>query len=90
MYWSHCIKELKRFFSSTVYVINSGMGVVMAIAFSLAIVVVGPSQLIAYPGIESILQKIAPFTIALISMTCTTCVSLSLEGKMYGLLSHCL
>ena len=33
-------KELTRFFSSTVYVINSGMGVVMALAFSLAIVVV--------------------------------------------------
>ncbi|WP_242320301.1 permease [Bacillus cereus group sp. BfR-BA-01349] len=75
-------KELKRFFSSTVYVINSGMGVVMALAFSLAIVVVGPSQLIAYPGIEPLLQKIAPFAIAAaISMTCTTCVSLSLEGK---------
>lgn len=75
-------KELKRFFSSTVYVINSGMGVVMAIAFSLAIVVVGPSQLIAYPGIETLLQKVAPFAIAAaISMTCTTCVSLSLEGK---------
>ncbi len=71
-------KELKRFFSSTVYVINSGMGVVMA----LAIVVVGPSQLIAYPGIEPLLQKVAPFAIAAaISMTCTTCVSLSLEGK---------
>ncbi|MGN4426383.1 putative ABC transporter permease subunit [Bacillus cereus group sp. MYBK30-1] len=75
-------KELKRFFSSTVYVINSGMGVVLAIAFSLAIVVIGPSQLIAYPGIETILQKVAPFAIAaMISMTCTTCVSLSLEGK---------
>ncbi|PGV60121.1 permease [Bacillus cereus] len=75
-------KELKRFFSSTVYVINSGMGVVMAIAFSLAIVVVGPNQLIAYPGVELLLQKIAPFAIAAaISMTCTTCVSLSLEGK---------
>ncbi|MEF7634643.1 permease [Bacillus thuringiensis] len=75
-------KELKRFFSSTVYVINSGMGIVMALAFSLAIVVVGPSQLIAYPGIEPLLQKIAPFAIAAaISMTCTTCVSLSLEGK---------
>ncbi|QWG30243.1 permease [Bacillus mycoides] len=72
-------KELKRFFSSTVYVINSGMGVVMALAFALAI---GPSQLIAYPGIEPLLQKIAPFAIAAaISMTCTTCVSLSLEGK---------
>ncbi|UNP75990.1 permease [Bacillus nitratireducens] len=75
-------KEMKRFFSSTVYVINSGMGVVMALAFALAIVVVGPSQLIEYPGIETLLQKVAPFAIAAaISMTCTTCVSLSLEGK---------
>ncbi|PEX88186.1 permease [Bacillus cereus] len=75
-------KEMKRFFSSTVYVINSGMGVVMALAFALAIVVVGPSQLIEYPGIETLLQKVVPFAIAAaISMTCTTCVALSLEGK---------
>lgn len=47
-------KELKRFFSSTVYVINSGMGVVMALAFALAIVVVGPSQLIAYPELSPV------------------------------------
>ncbi|MGI0532342.1 permease [Bacillus pfraonensis] len=75
-------KERKRFFSSTVYVINIGMGVVMAVIFSLAVVIVGPSKLIGYPGIEIILQKVAPFAIsAMISMTCTTCVSLSLEGK---------
>lgn len=75
-------KERKRFFSSTVYVMNIGMGVVMAVIFSLAVVVVGPSQFIGYPGIEMLLQKIAPFVVsAMISMTCTTCVSLSLEGK---------
>ncbi|PEY32465.1 permease [Bacillus cereus] len=75
-------KERKRFFSSTVYVINIGMGVVMAVIFSLAVIVVGPSQFIGYPGIETLLQKVAPFVIsAMISMTCTTCVSLSLEGK---------
>ncbi|MDM5156981.1 permease [Bacillus sp. DX1.1] len=75
-------KELTRFFGSSVYVINSGMGVVIAIAFSLAVVVVGPSKLISYPGIEMILPGVAPFAIsAIISMTCTTCVSLSLEGK---------
>lgn len=75
-------KEQKRFFSSTVYVINIGMGVIMAVIFSLAVVVVGPSQFIGYPGIEMLLQKIAPFVVsAMIAMTCTTCVSLSLEGK---------
>ncbi|WP_459503520.1 putative ABC transporter permease subunit [Bacillus sp. C1] len=75
-------KEWKRFFSSTVYVINIGMGVIMAVIFSLVVVIVGPHQFIGYPGIETILPKIAPFVIAaMISMTCTTCVSLSLEGK---------
>ncbi|PFK46792.1 permease [Bacillus cereus] len=75
-------KEQKRFFSSTVYVINIGMGVIIAVIFSLAVVVVGPSQFIGYPGIEMLLQKIAPFVVsAMIAMTCTTCVSLSLEGK---------
>ncbi|WP_018782043.1 putative ABC transporter permease subunit [Bacillus sp. 95MFCvi2.1] len=75
-------KERKRFFSSTVYVINIGLGVVMAVIFSLAVVIVGPSQFIGYPGIETLLQKVAPFVIsAMIAMTCTTCVSLSLEGK---------
>lgn len=75
-------KELKNFFSSTVYVTNIGMGVVMALIFSVVLVVVGPNKLMGYIGAGDILNRIAAFIIsAMISMTCTTCVALSLEGK---------
>lgn len=75
-------KELKNFFSSTVYVTNIGMGVVMALIFSVVLVVVGPNKLMGYIGAGDILNRMAAFVIsAMISMTCTTCVALSLEGK---------
>lgn len=75
-------KELKNFFSSTVYVTNIGMGVVMALVLSVLLVVIGPNKLMGYIGAEDILNRVATFVIsAMISMTCTTCVALSLEGK---------
>lgn len=75
-------KELKNFFSSTVYVTNVGMGAVMALIFSVILVVVGPNEIMGYIGVEGGLNRIVAFVIsAMISMTCTTCVALSLEGK---------
>lgn len=75
-------KELQRFFSSSVYVVNTGMGVAMALFLSFSFLFSKNAAIAGYPGIEGILQKVAPFALsAMISMTCTTCVSLSLEGK---------
>lgn len=78
-------KELKRFFSSTVYVINIGVGVIMVLLLSIAVLFVTPDMLariIPSSNVEGIIERILPFVICgLLGMSCTTCVSLSLEGK---------
>jgi len=78
-------KELKRFFTCTVYVINMGVGVVMALMFTAAICLMGIDKLetaLQIPGVASVIVMIFPFVLSsLLTMTSTTSVSLSLEGK---------
>ena len=78
-------KELKRFFTSTPYVTNMGMGIIILLFLSIACFVAGPSQIMntlkASSVIKSNLANIAGFIIALFAAgTCTASVSLSLEG----------
>ena len=78
-------KEAKRFFTCPVYTMNMGMGVIMALLFSAACCIVGESKIeviLQVPGLSNILVPILPFALAaLLCMVCTSCVSLSLEGK---------
>lgn len=78
-------KEVYRFFSSTIYSTNMGVGAIMAVIFSAACFAVGPQkmeEMINIPGMADIFNKITPFLIsAMLCMISTTSVSLSLEGK---------
>jgi len=84
-------KEAARFFSSVGYVINCGMGIIMALILSIISVVNGPEGMLSMfadvktTGLNGIMSGITcaiPFFLsAVISMTCTSAVSLSLEGK---------
>lgn len=78
-------KELKRFFSSNVYVLNVGMGAIMALVMTIAVFVLEPSKLeemMQVSNLENVLIKIIAFGFAgVLSMSCSTSVSLSLEGK---------
>lgn len=78
-------KERKRFFSSYLYVLNMGMGAVLLLVASIASFILGIDklqQLIGIPDIKPIMINFMPFGIsATLAMTCTTAVSLSLEGK---------
>ena len=78
-------KERKRFFSSVVYVLNVGMGVVMLLLFSGGCLFMGAEKMGAVmemPGFTEQINILAPFVMAaIISMSCTTAVSLSLEGR---------
>lgn len=78
-------KELKRFFSSTIYCLNMGMGCLMTLVLAAALIFVGSDQINTMTGIPNMtemISRILPFAVgALVSMSCTTCVSLSLEGK---------
>jgi ABC-2 type transport system permease protein len=78
-------KEIKRFFSSYIYVLNVGVGAVLLLIGSITCFVLGIDKMQHLMGIENIKSMIinfAPFVISgMLAMTCTTAVSLSLEGK---------
>lgn len=83
-------KEMKRFFSSTPYFLNMGIGAILAIVFSIACLFVGKDQigsLFTVPGMQDVIGGVLPFVVSMLGcMSCTTSVSLSLEGKSVGIL----
>lgn len=79
------LKEVKRFFSCFSYVLNMGIGVILLLAAAIGFAVVGVGKmeaLLGMPGFVSQFAGFLPLIIAsLLSMSCTSAVSLSLEGK---------
>lgn len=78
-------KELKSFFSSYIYVLNIGMGVVMAFIMAIAVFVLEPATLeksLEMTNLDKILTKVIAFAFStILCMSCSTSVALSLEGK---------
>ncbi|SHJ32038.1 hypothetical protein [Hespellia stercorisuis] len=78
-------KEWKRFTSSVIYLTNVGMGVLLAVSGSVICVFIGIDKVLASMEIGGMQQGFlyaAPFAVAMmLTMTCTTSVSWSLEGK---------
>jgi ABC-2 type transport system permease protein len=78
LYW----KELKRFFSSTLYVLNTGIGIVMLTVGAIAINFVDLGTILGSPQAAEVLAGNVPIYVAFcIIMTCTSMASISLEGK---------
>lgn len=78
-------KELKRFFSSYAYVLNIGIGAVMALIMAISVFVLQPETLenaMEMTNLEPLLSKVIAFAFSMVlCMSCTTSVALSLEGK---------
>lgn len=78
-------KELKRFFASAIYVTNNTIGLIIALIMSVSLFFYGKEAMVItldIPQLEEMLSKLAPFILSLmITLSCTSCVSLSLEGK---------
>lgn len=78
-------KELKRYLSSTVYVINSSIGMVLLPIFTVAIILVGYDKIAQFLEIailaDMIKIQMLGITAFCVIMTNTTAVSISLEGK---------
>lgn len=78
-------KEFGRLFSSYMAILNTGLGVIMLCIFSVLLLIVSPEQLGKYSGIENIkgfLSDYSPVVIsAMLSLSCSTAYSISLEGK---------
>lgn len=78
-------KEMGRYFSSYLWVLNTGLGVALLCVISLALCVVSPETLGRYAGIadvDSFLGQYAPLIIAaMLSISCPAASAISLEGK---------
>ncbi|TCZ78402.1 hypothetical protein E0485_07820 [Paenibacillus albiflavus] len=78
-------KELRRFLSSSLYVLNVGIGMILLLVMAIALVIMGSDQLgqlIEIPGFETYLSKLAPFVVSMfVVLSCSTASSISLEGK---------
>ncbi|GGH30716.1 hypothetical protein [Paenibacillus segetis] len=78
-------KELRRYIGSTMYVLNTGIGMVLLLAMSISLLFIGSEQLgqlIDMPQLSTLLTTLAPlFVSVFVAMSCTTSCSISLEGK---------
>ena len=76
------LKELKRFFSSTYYVLNTGFGIVMLTIASIALFFVDLQTIFQSADASEAMTKMLPaFITFCIVMSSTTMASISLEGK---------
>lgn len=78
-------KELRRFVSSSSYVLNSSFGMVLLLVMSVSLLFVSPEafgQMLEIPRLSDYLSRLAPLAVSLfIIMSCTTSSSISLEGN---------
>lgn len=83
-------RELRRYFSSSLYVMNTGIGMILLVIASIALLFFKPEQLEAVleiPGFATVISTIAPMALAVpVCMSCTTCCSISLEGSSLWIL----
>ncbi len=79
-------KEVKRYFASSVYVVNTAFGVVLLTVGAIALLFIDVSKyLISVPA--EVLMAGVPVLIGFcVCMTSTTMVSISLEGKSFWIL----
>lgn len=78
-------REFDRYFSCTIYALNSTIGMVLLLVMALLLLFISPETLAQQSGITGLsqmLRRVLPLVIAVfITMTSTASASLSLEGK---------
>ncbi len=82
------IKEMKRYFSSSIYVMNTAIGYIMMLLLGVAFLFVGRDKVMnameVAEAARDMAEKILPFILALMGMLGTTTISaLSMEGKQW-------
>lgn len=80
-------KELKRYFSSSIYVTNTLVGYVMAVIVAAGIFFVGIGQMVemlGIPDVEIVILRCLPYGLScLLCMTSITACSISMEGNTF-------
>lgn len=83
-------KELKRYFASPMYVLNTGIGSIMLILMVAGYLIFGGAKieaLLEMPGLSSAITLYGPIVFgAFCGLSCTTHSSISLEGKNFWIL----
>lgn len=78
-------REFDRYFSCTIYALNSTIGMVLLLVVALLLLFISPEALEQQSGIvglSQMLRRVLPLVIAVfVTMTSTASASLSLEGK---------
>ncbi|MGL5316375.1 MAG: putative ABC transporter permease subunit [Peptostreptococcaceae bacterium] len=86
-------KEVKRYLSSTIYVMNSSIGMILLPIFAIAILLVGYDTIAQILEISVVVDMMKIQIIGIITfciiMTNTASVSISLEGKNLWILKSC-
>ncbi len=80
-------KELKRFFASPLYVLNTGIGIVLLTVGTIAMIFVDLGTLLGDP--QAAAQLAANFPVAIsfcVVMTCPSTASISLEGRSWWII----
>lgn len=80
-------KEMKLYFSSSLYVTNSGIGYILAVLLAGAIAVMGVDSLAEFmemPMFLPLIHKVLPFVLAMpLCMMSTSACTVSMEGKTF-------
>lgn len=83
-------QELRRYFATPIYVLNTAIGAVMIVVASIATLFISKEtfiEILGYPGMENVIpMMILAFLIFSIGLTCTTNCSISLEGNRLWIL----
>ncbi|SFE62019.1 ABC-2 type transport system permease protein [Peptostreptococcaceae bacterium pGA-8] len=78
-------KELRRFLSSNVYIVNSSFGVIILGFFSISCILFGDSMLekiLSINDVENLFSRYGALIVSsFLVMSCTTSAAMSLEGK---------
>ncbi|RUT47155.1 hypothetical protein EJP82_08215 [Paenibacillus anaericanus] len=78
-------KELRRYFSSSLYILNTSIGMILLLAMSISLLFIDADelgQLTNIPQLSTYLNILAPLVVSMfVAISCTTSSSISLEGK---------
>lgn len=83
-------KEVKKYLSSSLYILNSSIGALMCIMMLVSLIFMGTEKLgalLSIPNFGDIVTKYAPLALSAFAIfTCTTNASISLEGNKLWIL----
>lgn len=78
------IKEFRRYFASSIYVMNISISYILIVILEIVICVMGVDKIETSVNMPGVLSKIMPLMVAtIVSITSITSSSISLEGKQW-------